>query len=151
MADDFDSEDEKESGGSLRKKLEAALEENRALKGEVTSFKAHQLIQEKGFKHLTVDDLKGVDLSELETKAAELEAQKEQQAAVTLRRVLEGKGLKDSELDQALQALLSEEDPAGAALDRIRQVSKVNGTPPAKVEEEGLFGPSRLRAAYAKK
>jgi len=153
MADDFDSEEEKESGTSLRKKLETTLGENAKLKEQLVELAGKQLITEKGYKLVSVEDLKGVSLSELETKAQELETQKAAAEAETVRRVLASKGLADSELEQAVEALLgkSEEQQQTEALSRIAGLGRAMGTPPSKVDEtKGLFGRSRLEAAYAK-
>jgi hypothetical protein len=151
MAEDFDSEDEKESGSSLRKKLEAALKErDEALKVAIAS-KAQVLIGEKGYKHLTAEDLAGVSLSDLEAKADELEAQKAAADAAALRRVLEAKGFKDSELDQAMKGLLGDEPDQNATQDRIRDAARLQGTPPPQIQDKGLMGRDLLYAAYAQK
>ena len=150
MAEDFDSEDEKESGSALRKKYEAALKENAELKSVALAAKAEALIREKGYKHLTVEDFQGVEFSELDAKAAELESKKAEADAAAVRRVLEARGLAGSELDKAVTGLLGGQEDT-AALDRIRDASRLSGTPPTQIEDKGLFGPDLLRAAYAKK
>jgi len=104
MADDFDSEEEKESGTSLRKKLETTLGENAKLKEQLVELAGKQLITEKGYKLVSVEDLKGVSLSELETKAQELETQKAAAEAETVRRVLASKGLADSKRSKRCSA-----------------------------------------------
>lgn len=150
MADDFDDESEKESGSSLRKKYETALSELNETRGSLLTLKVEKLISDKGYKHLTVEDFQGVGFEELESKAVELEAQKAAADQAALRRVLESRGFTDSALDQALNDLLGEQDTK-AALDRIRQAGRMDGTPPPKIDSsDGLTGPDRLRAAYAK-
>ena len=151
MSDDFNSEDEKETGSTLRSKFEQAIETNKALQARVVEMSAKSLISEKGYKHLSVEDLRGVDLSELEAKAEALEAQKATADAEAVRRVLAGRGLDDSQLETALASILgSTESGDSTALDRIAQAGKLNGTPPSAVQDESLYGPTRLRAAYAK-
>jgi hypothetical protein len=151
MSDDFNSEDEKETGSTLRSKYEQAIETNKALQAELVEMKAKDLISSKGYKHLSVEDLSGVDLSELEAKAEALEAQKAAADAEAVRRVLAGRGLDDSQLDAALATILgSTEGGDSKALDRIAAAGKIVGTPPSAVEDETLYGPSRIRAAYAK-
>lgn len=150
MAEDFDSEDEKESGSSLRKKLEAALSErDEALKVAIAA-KAQVLITEKGYKHLTAEDLAGVSLSDLEAKADELEAQKTAADAAAIRRVLEAKGFKDSELEQAVKGLLGNEQDGTATQDRLREAARLQGTPPAQIQDKSLVGKDLLYEAYAK-
>lgn len=151
MADDFESEDERESGSTLRRKYEAVLGEKANLERELRAVKAQAILVEKGYSRVTVDDLADVSLAELEAKAAELESQKEQHEADILRRVLAGKGLKDGEIESAVKELLgmNEQDRQLQALDRIRAVGRTGGTPPGQSEDPNLFGPSRIRAAYA--
>lgn len=151
MSDDFNSEDEKETGSTLRSRFEQTLGEKKALEATVLELKAEKLISTKGYKHLTVEDLRGVDLSELEAKAEALEAQKATADAEAVRRVLAGRGLNDSQLETALATILGSNEGADSkALDRIAQAGKLVGTPPAATEDETLYGPSRLRAAYTK-
>lgn len=152
MAEDFDSEDEKESGSSLRKKLEAALKERDEAVQAAVSAKAQVLISEKGYKHLTAEDLHGVSLSELEAKAEELETQKTAADAAAIRRVLEAKGFKDSELEEAVKGLLGDgqQIDTNATQDRIRDAARLQGTPPAQIQDKGLSGKDLLYAAYAK-
>lgn len=150
MAEDFDSEDEKESGSSLRKKLEAALKERDEAVQAAVSARAQVLISEKGYTHLTAEDLAGVSLSDLEAKADELEAQKAAADAAAIRRVLEAKGFKDSELEQAVKGLLGDEQDGTATQDRLREAARLQGTPPAQIQDKSLVGKDLLYEAYAK-
>lgn len=151
MPENDDTKVESDDGGTLRKKLEAALGENAKLKETLTGLQAAELIREKGYKHVTPSDLQGVELSEIATKAAEIETEKAAAGAEAVKRMLEAKGLAGDELTKTLDALLGNEDTQGAALERIRQIGQIQGTPPPKVEDEGLVGPARLMAAYQKK
>lgn len=151
MADDLESVDEKDTGSTLRKKYEAVLGEKQAMERELRSLKAQAILAGSGFTRVTVEDLADVSITDLESRAAELETQREQQEADILRRVLASKGLKDNELDTAVKELvgMSEQDRQIAALDRIRAVGRTGGTPPGQAEDPNLYGPSRIRAAYA--
>lgn len=149
---DDGSLDGTESGGQLRAKLEAALAANKTLTEEVLGFKAEKVISAKGFKFVTPEDLHGVGLDELETKAAEVEAAKAAQRESVVKQVLADKGLQGDQLDAALKNLLSpEQAQADAAIGRLAEVGRIQGNVPSTAGEQGLFGKSRIRAALAKK
>lgn len=147
--DDETVETGKESGGSLREKLEAALARESDLKAKVLSYQAREVIAEKGYKHVTPEDLKGVDLDGIEAKAEELEQAKAAQEAEVLKRVLGSKLGDGADVDAVIQGLLGGGDDQSAALDRIRSVGKVQGSPVAKDQDAaGLSGPELLRHAF---
>jgi len=148
MADDtFDDGDS--TGAGLRGKLEAALKENATLRTEVVKTRASELISTNGYKHVTVEDLAGVGLDELPTKAAELEESKAKSTESTVRSLLASKGLEGDALDAAVADLIgpSPDKANTAALDRIRSIGKVPGTAPDKQPDPTLFGPAKIRAA----
>ena len=148
MSDDFESEETKESGSSLRAKLEAALAENKVLADTALKATASLLIREKGFKHLTVEDLAGVSLNDLEATAAQKEAQKAEADAAAVRRALAAKGVPESELDKVLSDILGQ-DTSSESLARIREASRIGGTAPGSGRYDGLSGKDLLYAAYA--
>lgn len=148
MSDDFESEETKESGSSLRAKLEAALAENKTLAEKALQAEAKVLIREKGYKHLTVEDLAGVSLNDLEATAAQKEAQKAEADAAAVRRALAAKGVPEGELDKVLSELLGQ-DTSSESLARIREASRIGGAPPGTSKFEGLAGKDLLYAAYA--
>jgi hypothetical protein len=139
------------SGSKLRQKLEEALSTNRKLAEEVSSFRAREVISSKGFKHVSAQDLAGVPLDQLEAKAAEIEQDKLAQREAVLREVLSEKGMPEQELEKAVKALVGDApgDQTTSALGRMSQLAKSGGSVPPPVAQEGLFGPSRLRAALA--
>jgi hypothetical protein len=139
-----------ESGGSLREKLEAALQNQASLATELASYKARDLIAENGYKHVTAEDLKDVKLDEIATKAAELEASKASLAESVLRTVLKDKFGDGADLDTVVKNLIGDAGQADtAALDRIRSVGKTQGLPAQRPDEDpNLIGPARLRAAF---
>jgi hypothetical protein len=143
-------EDGNESGGSLREKLEATIKERNALASELVGFKAQGLIAEKQWQHVTVEDLKGVKLTELETKGAELEAAKAALKESVLKEVLSKQGIDGEQLDEAIAQLVGKVAPAddtAATLARMRATAGIQGSAPGKIEQPGLFGASRIRAA----
>lgn len=148
MSEELDSEETTESGGSLRAKLETTLAENRALAGQLAELKAKELISEKGLKHVQPGDLVGVNLTELEEKALELEAQKAAADAEALRRVLAARGLDAGEVDKVVNELISGESAADT-LDRIRSGGHIGGNPPGTNKFEGLYGRDKIYAAYS--
>jgi hypothetical protein len=149
--DEFDSEETNESGGSLRAKLEQSLKSGAELAAEVAKYRAKDLISDKGLQYVTPEDLAGVGLNELETKALELEGVKKGQQEAAVRQAFKNKGLTGDELDRAVQELLGPPSDTEAATDRIRQVGKIQGLPPNRNDDTDLFGPSRIRAAFGSK
>lgn len=150
--DDTQVETGKESGGQLREKLEQALKDNASLRTEVLGYKASQLIAEKGYKHVTPEDLQGVDLDGIEAKAAEVEQSKAELEAQVLKRVLGDKFGDGVDVDAAINSLISGEGD-GAALDRIRSVGKLQGEPVSRgaVDVSQLHGQELLRYAFSSK
>lgn len=149
--DDSQTEVGQESGGSLREKLEGALTTNASLASELAGYKAKDIISAHGYKHVTVEDLKGVKLDEIEAKASELEVSKSALAESVLKSVLKDKLGEGADLDAVVAGLIggSTETVDSSALDRIRSVGKVQGLPPQKLAEDpSLVGPARLRAAF---
>lgn len=144
-------EGNQESGGSLREKLEQALAANATITSELVSYKAKDLISANGYKHVTVEDLQGVSLGEIEAKAGEIETQKAAQAEAVLKTVLGSKLGDDVDLDAVIANLLGNADKVeDAALDRIRAVGQQQSLPKAApAEDPNLTGPARLRAAFA--
>jgi hypothetical protein len=138
-----------ESGGSLREKLEAALATNATLATQVASYQAKDLISAKGYKHVTAEELQGVKLDEIEAKAAEIEQTKVAQREAVLREVL-GDKVDKADLDAMVKSLVGDQGNDGAeALDRIRAIGKQAAVPVSKPEDATLFGPSKIRAAFA--
>ena len=148
MSDEHGSEEQNESGGLLRQKLEASLARNKELETLARTFQAKDLIREKGFTHLTPEDLMGFDDTELEAKATELETQKAAAEADVLRRALEAKGLTADQLDQALAALTSGTTGTNTQ-PGVREASRIGGAPPGSDRFAGLTGKDLLYAAYA--
>jgi hypothetical protein len=140
-----------ESGSSLRDKLEAEIAARRDLESQLSSYKAKDLIAEKGWQHVNPDDLKGVGLAELETKGAELEASKAALKESVLKEVLSKQGITGDDLNDAVSKLVgkvaSPADDTTAALARMRAAQSAAGSPVGKLETPGVFGASRIRAA----
>lgn len=117
VSSDYDEtrldEIEKEQGGKgLRAILEEALAENRNLTQENTSFRASKVLEENGLDLVKPEDLAGVAADEMETKAQELQEQRQQERLETVKAVLADKGLEGDDLDAAVQNLLDREAPA---------------------------------------
>jgi hypothetical protein len=143
-------DDGRESGSSLREKLSTAHSEIASLAKELVGYKAKDLIVEKGWLHVKPEDLAGVKLGDLETKGAELESSKAALKESVLKEVLEQQGVAGDDLAQAVQALVGKVasgDESTEAAARLRAATQVPGRTPGKLEQEGLFGASRIRAA----
>lgn len=145
------SDDDQESGSKLRDKLEAEIARSRDLTTQLVGYKAREVIEGKQWQHVTVEDLKGVGLDELETKGAELEASKAALKESVLKEVLSKQGITGDDLDAAIGQLVgkvaSPADDTSAALARMRAAQSAVGTAPGKLETQGVFGASRIRAA----
>lgn len=150
MADDG-SEGQSETGGSLRSQLEATIAERNQMASELLGFKAAQEIGAKGYKHVTVDDLKGVKLDELPAKAAQIEKDKLAVRETVLRDVLKDQGYEDGErLDEAVKKLISPDESHAETSTRLANLGRIAGDFPATHEDEGLTGRKLLQAHFGK-
>lgn len=131
-----------ESGSEFRQKFEQTQQEAAALR----ALAAEQF-------GVSVEDLKGVAVDQIKAKAAEvLEARKAAEEQ-TLRAALEKRGLQGDDLDGALAQLLGKggEQPAATqqqapASSPFALAGQLQGTPPAAVQTEGLYGVDRILA-----
>lgn len=146
MATDFD--EDQESGRSLRERLEAEIARNRRLEATLAQRVAQQ------FKFVSAEDLSGVDVEELESKATEIEQRKAEERNQLLRSALEDKGLSADQLDEAVKRLVdgeqkssSAEPVTDAATARVASLGKLQGTTPTTNPGDGLWGASKIRAA----
>jgi hypothetical protein len=138
-----------ETGGSLRAKYEAALDESRQLAAELIAYKAKDVIQEKGYKFVTPEDLKGVGLNELAARAEAVEKQKLEIRETVLRDALAGQGLEGERLDDAVRNLLNPQESHAETSTRLAGLGRINGTFPAQGDTDGLEGRDLIRAAVA--
>lgn len=125
--DDLGSEDTNESGGQLRKQLERALAENKALLKKVAGHEAKQLISEKGFKYVKPEDLADVDLEEMATKAEALEQTGLEQRKELLKQVLAGQGVAEDSIDSEVDRFLNPKEDHSAVADRVAGLGKIQG------------------------
>lgn len=95
-------------GGSLRKKLEEALAENKRLAQRVAASEAARVIAEHGYSLVKPEDLAGVPLDQIEEKAKELQESAEAEKREVVKSVLaELSGLEGSALDEAVDEFVS--------------------------------------------
>ena len=140
MTTDLESAETNESGGALREKLEATNSENRQLREALA---ASAVIN---FKHVTAEDLKDVAPGDLQTRAAALEAERTEQRQTVLNEELKARGLTDEQIEK----LAGPAPAAQSSPSPLEQIGNI-GTPvvrPAPGAEDGLYGPSRIRAAF---
>lgn len=151
--DDGTKPEPEESGSALRKKLETALAENAKLTAENIGFKAQNLINEKGYKLITVEDLKEVGSEDLAKTAEALEAQREKQGKDAFRKSLEARGLTGDDLEEMVTAVFSETEGEASlqALERIRAAGNTPGTKVADVIDNTLSGPALINEALKPK
>ncbi len=99
---------DKASGGFLRTKLEEAIQENKDLAKQVSTARAITAISEHGYSLVKPEDLGGVPPDQVEAKAKELQEQRIEARTEAVKSVLVERGLKDEELDAALEGVLGD-------------------------------------------
>lgn len=98
---------DKADGGTLRKKLEEALAENRRLSEAIVTAKAEKAISEHGKGLVKTEDLKGVAPDEVEAKVKEIAERRLQERRDVIRDVLQARdGLEGDELEAAVDEFL---------------------------------------------
>jgi hypothetical protein len=135
------SEEGAESGGALREKLEAEIADNRALREALATEVAGR------FQYVKVEDLKDAAPSELRERAAQIEEQRAAERREVLSAELAAKGWTDKQIEEFIGG--NSPTPPAQQDPKPRMDPNV-GTPPARPqpgEGDGLFGPSRIRAA----
>ena len=139
---DYGDEDIEESGSSLRRKLEETLTRERQLTTELSGLKAKELITERGYGLVKVEDLVDVNLDEMSTKAEELQQERAGQQADLARDMLAKRGLQGEELEQAVADFLSPGSAPGdaAARTRAKEMSAVGGSAAPLQDASGLVG-----------
>ena len=150
----FDDEDDvEESGSTLRRKLEEALDRNRELTTELTGLKAKSLIEEHGHSLVKPGDLESVDLSEMADVAERLQSERSDQQADLARDMLARTGLDGDELDKAVDDFLSPEGPSrgSAAHGRAREVAAIGGNAAPLVNPDALHGLDAIQFALEQK
>jgi len=116
-------EDGDESASSLRSKLSESH-------GVAATATARAVIAEKGLSHVTVEDLKGAKLDEIESRAISLNEQRESAGMDALKKMLSDKGVED--VDAAMSEFLEGSPAKSAKVDsdaigRARQVGASGG------------------------
>jgi len=142
VGEDVSSDSGQETGGELRAKLEAALDENKNLKSSVSSLTAEKVIRDSNLTYVKPEDLSGLSTDEMVAKATELEASKAAQAEELAAKFLAAKGVTLDQIDGAAAG----QKPAETAT-RVASLGSLPGTRP-KPDFEGLHGADLLYAAY---
>ena len=150
--DEFD-EDVGESGSSLRRKLEETLTRERQLTTELSGLKAKELITENGYGLVKVEDLIGVALGEMDTKAEELQQERAGQQVDLARDMLAKRGLQGDELDRAVEDFLAPGSAPGdaAARTRAKERSAVGGSAAPLRDASSLMGLDAIEHALRTK
>lgn len=137
---------DKADGGTLRRKLEEALAENRKLSEAVVTVKAEKAIGEHGKGLVKAEDLKGVAPDEVETKVKEIAEKRLQERRDVLRDVLRTRdGLEGDELEAAVEDFLDggdSDEGSGDSEPDLTDLSGLGGDRPAtKPKLPGLDDP----------
>lgn len=158
LTENLDEVERTEGGRGLRARLEAALAELKESNQERASLKAQRVIEDHGLSLVSPEDLAGVSVDDLETRAQALQAEKLEAQKDLARSVFAKKGLAGDELEAAVDefiAPVTEKDPTPAGADNlpdIMELAKVPGIPSdprIPTIPEGASGVDFLRAAEA--
>ena len=148
---DLDEIEARDGGTGLRKFAEAAQKDWRKTQTELVTLKAEKLIQDNDYHLVTADDLLGVPLGDLETKAEAVEAEKLESQKTLARDMLARKGLAGTELDRAVEDLLQPPQNTDQARERAAQASQAGGVPTPLVDAGQLHGVEAIRHGLSKK
>lgn len=135
------SEESQESGGALREKLEATNADNRALREAL----AAEVVG--SFQHVKPEDLSGVAPGELRERAAQIEQERVAERREVLTAELSAKGWTAEQIEEFMGESPQQTPPQHTPKPKL---DGNVGAPPARPkpgEDDGLFGPSRIRAA----
>src|SRR5690606_40552836 len=100
---------ERGDGGTLRRKLEEALAENRGVSEAGVTAKAEKVISEHGKRLVKTEDVKGVAPDEVEAKVKEIAERRLQERRDVIRDVLRARdGLEGDELEAAVDEFLGD-------------------------------------------
>lgn len=141
MTTEVPSEEEQESGGALREKLEAEIAEKRALREALTTEVVGR------FQYVKAEDLQDVAPGELHERAAQVEEQRAAERREVLAAELTAKGWTSEQVEEFLG------QPASSPPPQQNPKPKLDpnvGQPPARPkpgEGQDLYGPARIRAA----
>lgn len=134
---DNDTEDVEPS--KLRSLLEDQIGQNKALETELASYKAADVIMGKGLMYVTPEDLAGVSLEDIESKAESLEDERSKVFGTAIRRSLEAQGVTGNELDNQVASFLAGQGSVGgeqhgdpevaSAFQRARSMGTGGGSP----------------------
>lgn len=142
--DDLDQMD----GGALRKKLEDSLKVNRELAESLAGLKTEKILRDKGYTLVKPEDLKGVSLDKIESEAERIYNDRRELRAGIAKDLLRRQGVKDDELDQAVEdflsgtapALKTETDEAAERLEAVRGLGQMSGIPVSQTPASQLSG-----------
>jgi len=142
-------------GGTLRRKLEEALEKNRQLEGLVTGYAAENTIRSEGFDLVKAEDLTGVPPDEIASKAKELQEQRYAERRSTVIDVLRGTGVAEGDLETQADAMLQGQLQVGASAEVDTQAwsnalsMSQGGAPVPIVNQAELHGSDAIAYALA--
>lgn len=124
MADEEEDQTTSQEGaGPLRKKLSE-------VSNLATDALVRALIAEEGLSHISVEEFRGSDPTQVEGKARTLNVERQQAEEQALRRALEARGVTD--IDAAIKALGGQNSGGSTQVDaygRARSVGTLTGAP----------------------
>lgn len=150
--DDLDQMD----GSALRKKLEDALKANKQLSTENARFHAAEVIATKGLTLVKAEDLAGVAIDQIETKAEALHNERRDQRIDVAKDLLRLQGIAEDELDKAVEGILagsaptpkSETEQVLGQINAQRALGQQAGTPVGQPSPSDLHGREAMEWAF---
>lgn len=142
--DGDEGDNEQEDGKTLRRKLEAALVENRKLKAE-------QVLATGTYGLVKPDDLAKVEPDKVEEVAKKLQEEREGIQKSLIRETFAKRGLEGEELDAAVAEFLSEPASDEDKVDTIAQVTRQGGSRPPVGVNKNLHGIQAIEAGLLAK
>jgi hypothetical protein len=145
MPDGVVDESNNESGSALRERLEATIEASKATAAELNRrvAAAHEFV--------TPEDLAGVPLDQLDTRAAEISQARAAERTELLKEELKRRGVAEDQLEAAL-ANLGVATQAPPVSSQVASLGSLPGTVPSvNATPEGVRGYDRIRAALGAK
>lgn len=147
MADDDGQQNEDPK--DLRAKLSAANTEREKAIKELHVFKVRDILTEKNLHLVKPEDLKDVDLKDVESAATTLQTQRVEAETAVARKLAKAMGLSDEQVESAVQAMSAGNEvrnEAAEATARARQLSQKGNPLPVTTQIDELHGFAAIKA-----
>lgn len=147
------ADDDNDSPKDLRAKLEEALASNASLTEKLSVHEVKGVLEAKGYHLVRPEDLRGVPLQEVESKAEAIQKDRlEMQQQLTVD-ALTKLGIDPAEIERLTteSAQRDQEPPEAEQLRRVRGLGRLGGEPAHGVDTTKLHGLNAIRAGMKAK